>query len=79
MMYWAYVSMYTYTYSYAIYAMIFSMLTMLLSMFEKAPKILNHNGERADASNLAQVFYFYSHFGEWNFKNHRSCVSQAST
>ena len=73
-----YIYIYTHTYSYAIYAMIFSMLTMLLSMFQKASKILNHNGERADASNLAQVFYF-SHFGEWNFKNHRSCVSQAST
>lgn len=64
------------TYSYAIYAMIFSMLTMLLSMFDKASKILNHNGERADANNLA-LFFICSLFRQRIFNNHRSCVSNS--
>ena len=58
----------------SIYAMTFSMWTMLLSMFDKASKILNHNGERADASNLA-LFFMCSLFRERNFKNHIGPVS----
>ena len=56
--------------------MTFSMWTMLLPMFDKASKILNHIWERADASNLA-LFFFCSLFRERNFKNHRSCVSNS--